>query len=213
MHYYIGNVIFKPERPPDQNLQIDLLWYQSSPGKDISTKAKKPRPLTHVMLQKMVEDGKRQSLIVGKILEYYRDPLRNILVLTKRLEQMDLIIHELKRNSVPDCDIGLLRGDVPEKERVENQKRRIVFAIEKLGKEGLDAVHLNTMIFGLPLGDTEQAIGRIQRCVETREEDGGVYVAPTVVYIVDPYSIYIGMAMKHLKYWKTMGYRINRIQV
>lgn len=210
LHWYMGPTLFQPQRPPDENLLVRMLWYNQTTGKDVSTKGKVPRPLTHVMLQRMVNDVTRTRILSDVIVAYYRDPRRNILVISKRLEQLDQLSEWLLKGQVPATDIGLLTGSVSEKDRAVHKTRRIVLSIEKLGKEGLDATHLNTLVVALPISGIEQPTGRIQRTAEDDEEATEVYVPPVVVYLVDPYSIYEGMAWKNFRQFKSFGYRVVR---
>jgi len=209
LHYYMGPVIFKPERPPDENLLVRMLWYKQTPGRSITTKGLKPRPLHHIMYEKMVADKLRTSILASIVVEYYRNPQRNVLVIAKRLQLLHDIADLLRKDGVPEKDIGLLIGKIEGEERAQQQTRRIVLAIEQLGKEGLDATHLNTLVLAMPIGKMKQPTGRIQRTAEDDEESTGVYTSPIVVYFVDPYGIYEHMAWKHVKEFKVSGYTVR----
>jgi superfamily II DNA or RNA helicase len=220
LYWSMGTLIYKPSRPKNHNVQVRVLWYSNTHNKEIKTRDGKP--LTHIMLAKMMKDTTRNAYLIDVILDYYKDPRRNILVISKRLVQMDSLFELLIQCGVASHDIGMLRGKTKEDERQEHQKRRIVFAIEKLGKEGLDAPHLNTLIFALPLSGVEQPTGRILRNVENTSEHSDYEAAdedvdnkrpldPHVVYLADPYSLYEKMAWKNIRQWKSFGYHVQRI--
>jgi len=211
LNWYMGPVLFKPTRPANENVLVRMLWYTQTPGRDVSTKNRKP--LTHIMLKRMVDDKQRTAILLDFILEYYKQPNRNILVISKRLQQLDGLAELLRKCGVHEGDIGVLKGEVSEEQREVLKHRRIVLAIEKLGKEGLDAPHLNTLVVALPLSGIEQPTGRIQRTLDEHQEwneNGGDYLAPHVVYLVDPYSLYEGMSWKNFHQFKSFGYTVQR---
>jgi superfamily II DNA or RNA helicase len=210
LQWTMGPILFKPSRPPNENVLVKMMWYSQTPGRDVTTKQKKP--LTHIMLQKMVDDPIRTQILLDVILDYYHQPGRNILVISKRLILLDNLYQGLLKHNVPDEDIGFIRGSVPEKERVHHKTRRLILAQEKLGKEGLDAPHLNTLIVAMPLSGVEQPIGRIQRGLEQAQEteEDVPFVPPHCVYLVDPYGLYAGLAWKNWHQFKSFGYTVQR---
>lgn len=221
LFWYMGPILFKPSRPPNECVQVKMLWYTQSLGKEIATKPKdgaKKKPLCHLMLQKMIDDKRRTNILLDHILDYYHsDEGRNILVISKRLNQLKNLHSLLIKHDVTENDIGFLIGSVKPEQRNIEKNKRIVLAIEKLGKEGLDAPHLNTLIVALPLSDIEQPTGRIQRNAEHDQENSdqpdSKFIPPHVVYLVDPYSLYEGMAYKNMKQFRSFGYTVDKIDL
>jgi len=206
--YFLGPVFFAPERPKDSDLTVHMITYTNpdKPLKEIKTK--RGEPLMHLMLKQMIEDRKRNALVLSLIVQSYRNPYRSVLVLSKRLSQMAFLKKELiQRYQVPEDDIGLVQQSIKLRERPSMLQRRIVLAIEKLGKEALDAPHLNTLVFATPMTKIEQPTGRIQRAFEEAEElvidSAKQETPPLVYYVVDPVGIFQGMAYKNYREWKS----------
>jgi hypothetical protein len=96
---------------------------------------------------------------------------------------------------------GLLTYDVPPQMRQEMLKsRRVIFAITKYGKEGMDCPELDTVILSSLFSDRnglQQLMGRPTRPLPGKK-------TPTLVAIVDNVGQCIGMSQKlilHLREW------------
>lgn len=114
------------------------------------------------------------------------DKGRNILCLSHSKDQL-IELHKRFPGS------ALIVAETPQSERTEMVvANKLVFAIARLGVEGLDDVHLDTLIYLTPFsGDTEleQAMGRIQRVAKGKKE-------PIFVVLEDNIPEFKGMCRK-----------------
>ena len=73
-----------------------------------------------------------------------------------------------------------------------------------MAKEGLDIPSLDTLVLATPKGDVEQSVGRIQRPSETKK-------TPTVIDIVDSFSIFNQLRWKRGRHYTKMNYNVKTI--
>ena len=117
--------------------------------------------------------GRRKTAI--RVIQECLDAGRTVLFLSKRKDTLKslhryfakyrpmLIVSETNERS--DEDDEYLQNTCP-----------LIFGVTQLAKEGLDIDRLDTIIFHLPMKDTEQAIGRISRLCDTKKPPIGLYL-------------------------------------
>jgi superfamily II DNA or RNA helicase len=141
-----------------------------------------PRSL---ILKFLVASRKRNERIAGQIVDAVKAG-RKLLVLSERLQHLDDLdgfFRNRWRKENPDTEVpsvGYYVGGRTEEERAEAAKAQVIFATKQFASEGLDIPALDTLIIATPIGDVEQAVGRIQRPHPDKKE-------PIVVDIRDDY--------------------------
>jgi hypothetical protein len=101
---------------------------------------------------------------------------RKLLVLSERLQHLDDlgVAFEAKwRAEFPDQPVpalGSYVGGVTEDEREVSADAPVIMATKQYAEEGLDIPALDTLILATPMGDVEQAVGRILRPHEGKKE-------------------------------------------
>lgn len=118
-------------------------------------------------------DGKRQLLRAHDAFVAIRRAER------KRLRaHLDHLIESSK-------DAGIIIGDVDEKERIRLlREKQLVFAIYRIGQEGLDKGSLDTVVFGEPTkkpGIVQQVLGRVLRADENKQAPLGIVLEDNVM--------------------------------
>lgn len=149
----------------------------------------------------------RNNLIVDNIKEQLKKS-KNILVLTDRIEHIDILKNKIKLNNV-----FVVNGMQSKKENedilkdIENQPNG--FVILSTGKyigEGFDLKRLNCLFLVAPFkwsGTLEQYVGRLHRIDEDKHE---VNVIDIVDYKIPMFEI---MYHKRLSGYRKLGYAIN----
>jgi superfamily II DNA or RNA helicase len=128
---------------------------------------KKPKENFTKLMGALVADQARNQLLADAIALHAMNG-RRVLVLSARVEHLRLLAEEL---SWYPLAVQLLHGTLKPAERTAAMARLtagfpITLAIDKLGKEGLDAPVLDTLCFATPARDAvlvQQCVGRIQR--------------------------------------------------
>jgi superfamily II DNA or RNA helicase len=141
---------------------------------------------------------------VTRIIEEYtqlirKEPGRKTLVLSGRREHLNMLKNEFIDNGYKS--IGYYVGGMKEAELKLSESCDIILATYSMASEGMDIPILNTLILASPIGDIEQAVGRIQR----QKAHERVY-EPYIIEIWDQYSIFQNQGLRHMKFYKKNGY-------
>ena len=141
---------------------------------------------------------------IKKIVDEYillitKEPERKTLILSGRREHLTEIEKELKRREYKS--IGYYVGGMKEVDLKKSETCDIILATYSMAAEGMDIPVLNTLILASPIGDIEQAVGRIQR----QKPHERKYV-PYIIEIWDQYSLFQIQGLRHIRFYKKNGY-------
>ena len=168
-----------------------------------------------LMIPKMITQisgyRSRNNIILNEIKQYITDDGRQILVLSDRRSHLNFLKNEtdkmcIKRNQKLITTGFYVGGGASKKKEIElkeSESKDVVFGTYAMAKEGLDIPSLNTLILGSPVGDVEQAVGRILR----KQQD----VYPIVIDLVDRFSIFNSQGMKRRHFYSKNKYYIKEI--
>ncbi len=152
------------------------------------------------ILNEIMEDEGRNRLIVDEIAKLKG---RNILVLSERVEHLNMLYHHLDAKQISSL---LLHGGLSQKIQKEAlkdaQNHSIILSTSSYIGEGIDFPHLNTIIFTMPIsyiGRMVQYLGRVgRRGQECLAID---FVDESVVMLKSSFS-------KRMRGYKEMGYGV-----
>ena len=150
------------------------------------------------MLNEIMEDEERNKLIVDEIVRL-KD--RNILILSERIEHLNVLYHYLDAKNI---DALLLHGGLSQKVQKqalkEATKHSVILSTSSYVGEGIDFSHLDTIVLTMPIsyrGRIVQYLGRVgRRGQECLAID---FVDEKVPMLKSSFS-------KRLKGYKEMGY-------
>ncbi|WP_227395938.1 DEAD/DEAH box helicase [Jeotgalibacillus aurantiacus] len=156
----------------------------------------------------LIHDEKRNEMIFNDILKAL-DQKRNPLVLTERIEHLQILVEKLKHFTK---NMIILTGALSKKElQVQFQKlasipdheERIILATGKYIGEGFDNPRLDTIFLTMPVswkGTLAQYVGRLHRAYEGKESvEVYDYVDRNEKALMEKYE-------KRLKGYKSLGY-------
>lgn len=151
----------------------------------------------------------RTRHVVDTILNLIQDePNRRILVLSDRrrhLEDMRAMLAESP--AVPRAEVGLVVGGTKREVLQENEKNcKILLGTYAYVSEGFDVQSLNTLVLASPKSDVIQVCGRILRCPADQRT-----VVPTIIDIVDRFSLFEFQAVKRMRYYRSQGFDVQKI--
>ncbi|QKJ21953.1 DEAD/DEAH box helicase [Poseidonibacter lekithochrous] len=116
------------------------------------------------IINELCVDENRNNLIISQIKANIN---RKILVLTDRIEHINILQHILSEENI---DFVAIHGSMNKKEQVENmnlvKSKSLILATTSYFGEGIDFPHLNTILFATPIsyyGRLVQYLGRIGR--------------------------------------------------
>lgn len=117
--------------------------------------------------------GRRKTAI--RVIQECLDAGRTVLFLSKRKDTLKAL-HKYFAEYRPMLIVSETNERSDEDEKYLQNTCPLIFGVTQLAKEGLDIDRLDTIIFHLPMKDTEQAIGRISRLCETKKFPIGLYL-------------------------------------
>lgn len=142
----------------------------------------------------------RNKLIAKYIAKAYEQG-REILVLSDRVLQLEILRTYLLAKGIPDMDIGFVTS------QKKQPSRRILLATYGCAGIGFDKPSLDTLIFATPHSDVEQAVGRLLRRASKKRQ-------PVVIDIVDTASpIMVKWSGRRYKQYVSMGGEVHNVRV
>ena len=126
-------------------------------------------------LNKIASSLSRNVMIANAIIMAYRKD-RDILILSDRLNQLEILKQLIIAGGISEGDIGFFTGNSKQLDR------KVLLATYGSASMGADIPRLSTLVMATPRVDLEQSIGRILRDTEGRQHE------PVVIDIVDTAS-------------------------
>ena len=159
----------------------DAKWYAQ-----VKSQLKKSKKQSFVILDTYLSQEfyrrRKTSIIIRKCLEHGR----NVLFISKRKQVLKSLYREFASYKPVLIVSGSTNKMTPEERQYMQKEAKLILGVSQLAKEGLDIDRLDTLILHLPIKDTEQAVGRINRVVKDKEH-------PIVLYLMDNNSMCRGM--------------------
>ena len=145
-----------------------------------------------LILRFLCANDQRNRRIVELMIEAVKAG-RKLLVLSKRLNhlnRLEAMFHREWREGKHGSAIptGFYVGGMTEDDRYESSKRRVIFATAQFAAEGLDIPDLDTLFLTNPMGDVEQAVGRILRPFEGKKSPIVVDIRDDLVGVFGAYA-------------------------
>lgn len=169
---HIGPIIFSSS---EQRLSVKIkrVW---STFRMVKTAKFNPSLAPRTLILKFLCASKQRNARIAKQIVNAVAAGRKILVLSERLahlEALDAATRELWRTEHPELfvdsngagklTVGYYIGGRTKEELWLDAKADVIFATKQYASEGLDIPALDTLVLATPMGDVEQATGRIQR--------------------------------------------------
>jgi superfamily II DNA or RNA helicase len=153
-------------------------------------------------ISKLADDPSRTAMVVGLMIEAARKG-RKLLVLSHRVKHLQEIQRRLEREFVnePEITVGYYCAGGTKKAKAQREVAKdctITVATTAMASEGLDIPNKDTLFLTTPLGDPEQACGRIRRLYEGKKD-------PMVIEVVDQLSFLNPMHRKRYRYYSNPG--------
>ena len=132
------------------------------------------------------------------------EPLRKILILGDRIEQLEKI--KEKFDSTETCSSDYYIGRMKMAQLKIAEEKDVIFATYSMASEALDIPSLNTLILITSRKNVEQSVGRILRRNDHE-------VQPLIVDIVDNLKVFINQGYCRRRYYKSLKYNIELCDV
>jgi len=196
--YIIGNEFY---RASEKNRLFATIWIRRTPYEP-------KHCLDHLekatLLNIIAKSEKRNRFIAKDIISALKKG-RNPLVMSDRIEMLQLIqkfVEEFAKKLDIETSHGFYIGGKTDAELEVASKAGVVYSTYQLAKEGIDIPRLDILFLASPIGDPEQAIGRVCRRVEGKKLPFVVdYVDESVRKFEDSYY-------KRLRLYNSIGFKV-----
>lgn len=199
LHHSLGETMFRAERDRDQShVRVAQLVYDV-PERRRVFEGRDGRPLFAKMLNHIARDDRRTSFAAEELLPLLRKG-RHCICLSDRIAQLRDFESVLHQNGVRDAVMYVGTSTAEERERAADA--RLILSTYCMAREGLDIPRLDTLLMLSPVGDAEQAVGRVLRSHPQK-------ATPLVLDVVDPYSVWANMSRKRCRFYQKNGYTVT----
>jgi superfamily II DNA or RNA helicase len=132
-----------------------------------------------LLTSRLATDVRRNTFVAGAVNSLYKKG-RKILVVSDRLEQLDLLRDYLVSSyKIPSGRVGMYIGGVSDQKRVQIAKQcDVILATYQSVDMATDIPELDSLVMAVPRGAVTQIVGRIRRILEGKKQ-------PVVVDILD----------------------------
>jgi superfamily II DNA or RNA helicase len=193
------------DRVPDGTITVEMVRAgPSTQSFDVRTPSGKLE--FSAMLTRLIATPGRVELITRKVRDAFLEG-RHILVISERVDLLDTIKEVLmSRHGIAAVKFV---GEVSKKKKRDRddaaKTASVLLTTRAMASEGFDRPMISTVILATPLkqgASLEQSIGRCQRyCAEKRHSN-------KIIDIVDPFSVFAGMARGREHFYRSRGYTI-----
>jgi superfamily II DNA or RNA helicase len=198
-HWHIGDVAAVGKGDHLDCSVYRVVWDPNLSPNDYTFRGK---PSLARAISKLANDGARTAMIVGLMSEAVRKG-RKLLVLSHRVKHLEEIKRRLEREFLDDpaVTVGYYCTGGTKKAKAQRELAKdctITVATLAMASQGLDIPDKDTLFLTTPMGDPEQACGRIRRLYEGKKD-------PMVIEIVDQISFLNPMHRKRHRYYSSPG--------
>lgn len=179
INWYMGPILHAEEQKPNEMVVVKKFHYKTSNKERSKLIYNKftGEPDRSTMITNLVYIKHRNRFII-KLIEELFDQGKNILCLTGRIKQVELLYKLLNMNDYLKGNVGKYLGKMEEERLAISATKQIILGTYNMAEEGLDIENLNVVILCTPKSAIKQSVGRILR-KEIYEEH------PIVIDIID----------------------------
>ena len=205
VNWELGPEAFRARRPADAAVRVRTVVYRGGAREVVMQR--NGNVCMSSMYNKLAEEKARTAFIVRLIENILQsEPRRQLLVLTHRVAHVEELRSALQSALQSDgCgSVACLRTGLKGAEREAAMCAQGIVSTYQLCSEGMDIPSRNTLVLATPKSRVEQTVGRIQRSTSHREGE----CTPLVLDVVDPFSVFAGMARARARHYADMGYTV-----
>ena len=200
LFWYFGDIMYQSEIEKNNNVIVNIINYTIEHAKFKEYKLRNGDLNRALTISKITTIGRRNKQIIEIIETIITNPKRKILILSDRINHLELLKTRLNKisNVSTDFYIGGMKQELLKKAELA----QVIFASYSMASEGLDIPDLNTLIMTTPRKEVEQSIGRIIRKVQ-------IDINPIIYDFIDLLPSFINQGKYRLKLYNKLGFKIN----
>jgi superfamily II DNA or RNA helicase len=204
LYWYFGDIMYKAPVEENNKVLVNIVNYDIEHEKfreylmytgDVN------RPKT---INKLTTIGRRNKFIIDTMEEILQEANRKILVLSDRIEHLELLKKRLEEREIASCDFYI--GGMKQKALKVAENAQVLFASYGMASEALDIPDLNTLFMVTSRKEVEQAVGRVIRKIDPNTR-------PVIYDFIDQLPSFVRQGAHRRKLYKKMGFEMRIIEV
>ena len=204
LYWYFGDIMYKAPVEENNKVLVNIVNYDIEHEKfreylmytgDVN------RPKT---INKLTTIGRRNKFIIDTMEEILQEANRKILVLSDRLEHLELLKKRLEEREIASSDFYI--GGMKQKALKIAETAQVIFASYGMASEALDIPDLNTLFMVTSRKEVEQAVGRVIRKIDPNTR-------PIIYDFTDQLPSFVRQGLHRRKLYKKMGFEMRIIEV
>ena len=201
LNWYFGELIHKIENKENNKVLVNIYNYDlvNHPKfKEYFLKSGDVnRPET---INNIISIGRRNKFIIDLLEEIITNKERKILILSDRIEHLNLLKDRLDNRNITTADYYI--GGMKQKDLKNAELAQVIFASYTMASEALDIPDLNTLFMVTSRSKVEQSIGRIIRKIN-------INIRPMVFDFTDQLPVFKNQGYQRKKLYRKMGFEIK----
>ena len=210
LYWYFGDIMYKTAVEENNRVMVNIVNYNIEHEKFrefMMYTGNKAQPKTinkAKTINKITTIGRRNKFIVDMMEEILQEDSRKILVLSDRIEHLNLLKKRIDERQIATADFYI--GGMKQKALKVAETAQVIFASYGMAAEALDIPDLNTLFMTTPRSEVEQAVGRVIRKIDPN-------VRPTIFDFTDQLPSFVRQGYKRRKLYRKMGFEMKVIEV
>ena len=204
LYWYFGDIMYKAEVEENSKVLVNIINYNITHEKFKEFKLRTGDINRAKTINKLVTIGRRNKFIIDTMEEVLQEDSRKILVLSDRIEHLDLLKKRLDEKQIASSDFYI--GGMKQKALKIAENAQVIFASYGMASEALDIPDLNTLFMVTSRREVEQAVGRVIRKIIPN-------VRPLIYDFTDQLPSFVRQGYHRRKLYKKMGFEIKIIEV
>jgi len=204
--WHIGKPVFTVKKRSDASVCIIIKrYYDPHPDYGREKVMWNKKINTPAMITTITQFEPRNKVLLDNWEALLKEePNRKTLVLSDRREHLTTLEQRFKERF--SGTVGYYVGGMSEKELKKSETCDVILATYAMASEGMDIPILDTLLLASPVSSIEQPVGRIQRQKSTDRKH-----VPTVIDLLDDFSIFKGQGNRRIAFYRKQGYTIQDI--
>lgn len=207
LYWFFGNIMYQSPVEENNRVLVNIVNYRIEHEKFKEFMMYSNKTLTvnkAKTINKITTIGRRNKFIIDMIEEVVDEDNRKILVLSDRIEHLNLLKKRMDEREIATTDFYI--GGMKQKALKIAEQAQIIFASYGMAAEALDIPNLNTLFMTTPRSEVEQAVGRVIRKIDPNTR-------PTIYDFTDHLPSFVRQGYKRRKFYRKLGFEIHIMEV
>lgn len=204
LYWYFGDIMYKAEIEENPRVLVNIVNYKITHEKFREFKLRTGDVNRAKTISKLTTIGRRNKFIIDTMEEVLQEDSRKILVLSDRIEHLDLLKKRIDERQIASSDFYI--GGMKQKALKVAENAQVIFASYGMASEALDIPDLNTLFMVTSRREVEQAVGRVIRKIVP-------HVRPMIYDFTDQLPSFVKQGYHRRRLYKKMGFEMRVIEV